>query len=653
MKKLIILILILLPGFCPVFAQGYFDKAGKISQAEADMTSCSFDPKADAVVLFDVGESSFIRSEEGFDVLYRRITRIKILNEAGKKYAEVSIPYYKEGNISEKVTIERAATYNKSDGVGLKITILDPKACYDEKETKNWRLKKFAMPDVKPGSIIEYVYTISSQYHFNLRDWEFQWEIPVLYSFYETRMIPFYEYTWLLQGRQKLDEYETYVDEMSLKKQFNSISFNDVVYKFGLKNVPAFNDEEFIPSREDYIIKINFQLSAVFPSTGGKINIMTTWPQLVSDYLKNDDFGKYVKKSGKNSSAVLSQDSLTVKTQLQKFNYIVNYAKDNFKWNQENSQFSDKSPSDLLKDKIGNSADINLWVVGAMQEAGLEAYPIVLSTRRHGKIISDFPFSDAFNTVAVFAYIDSKPVLTDATDPLCQNYRLPIQYMNDKGLVIDKGDPKWVSLQSPAISKLTTNIKIDSIGLNQTATVLNIATEYEALSMRNKYAGDPKKFNDYLSENEYQIEEGSLVEKNSYDREKPYFYSYKLKNKTEVVNGKIYIQPFLHETFSDNPLKQKTRTYPVDLTYPVRRTYLAEIVVPEGYIVQYLPEKSMLDDELFDLEYTAVQNDNRVNVSFTYTFKNSVYPPEVYPRVKTMFDRIVKKGSEKIVLVRK
>jgi len=653
MKNLLVLIIVFSSSILQINAQNYFEEFGHLNPEQLKMTSCSFDPTADAVVLFDVGKSRFVRTENGFDILFERVTGIKILNEAGKKYAEVSIPFYQQGDIQEKVEVAKAITYTIVDGNLKKTSELNPKTCYEEKTSENWKAKKFAMPDVQPGSIIEYDYTIRSQYHFNLQDWEFQWSIPVLYSAYEVRMIPFYEYTWAIQGRKSIDEYTSYEDNSSFEQDFFGIKFYDMVYKFGLKNIPAFVDEEYTPSREDDIIKINFQLSAVNHTDGVKIKIMTTWPELVNDYLKNEDFGKYIKKSKNSAEKVMDPDSLDGKTQFQIFDYIVNYAKDNFKWNHENSQFANKSPSELLKDKIGNSASINLWVVGALQQAGIEAYPVIVSTRKHGKILTDYHFSSDFNSVVACASVDGKLTLADATDPFCPNSKISIQYMNDKGLLVDKANMKWINLQSPPISGLTTSIKIDSIGREQKAEIIVTAQDYEALTYRNKYADNPEIILRDLSKKMYQVEDSSLKFRYPLDRSHLYTYMYNLKKKSEIINDKIYIQPFLNEVFSENPLKQKTRSYPVDMTYPVTRNYRSEIVIPEGYKVEFLPGNSSQSNELFELEYSASQYDNKIIALLVYSFKKSVYAPEEYSKVKALFDGIVKKNTEKIVLVRK
>jgi hypothetical protein len=648
----ILMILFSIIGF-QVDAQTYFEKYGKISPAEAEMKSCSYDASADAVVLFDVGKSSFERTENGYDILYQRISRIKILNEAGKRYAEISIPYYQEGGIYEQIKGLKATTYSISDGHVIKITQLDPAASYEEKINENWKAKKFALPDVQPGCIIEYTYNLYSQYHFNLRDWEFQGKIPVLYSGYEVKMIPFYEYNWVLQGRTSIDEFTNYEETGVLKQEYYGSSFYNMVYKFGLKNVPALLDEEYSPTREDNIIKIDFQLSGVFQLDGTKIKIMTTWPELVKEYMKRNEFGKYIKKSAGNALKIMDPDSLDGKTELQKFNYVVDYVKDNFKWNDENDKMANKSPSDLQKDKIGNSAALNLWLVGALQAVGIEAYPVALSTRDHGKILSDYPFSSSFNSVIAYALIDGNPMLADATDPYCPNNKISMQCISEKGLLIDNDKMKWLSLQSNAGSSLVTSIKIDSIGIEQQAEIVCVATNYEALYYRNRYAGRKNVLREALSKKYYQIEDTSFKVRYESDRTKPYACVYTTRYKSEIINDKIYVQPFLNESFTENPLKQKTRTYPVDLVYPVKRTYKSEIVIPQGYKVEFLPANSTLNDELFGLEYSTTQSESTITITLMYEFKHSVYPPEEYNRVKALFDRIVKKSTEKIVLVKK
>jgi hypothetical protein len=57
---------------------------GKIEKADLEMKTCDFDEKAEAVVLFDVGELYCDLSSIGSSMLLERHVRIKILNDKGK-----------------------------------------------------------------------------------------------------------------------------------------------------------------------------------------------------------------------------------------------------------------------------------------------------------------------------------------------------------------------------------------------------------------------------------------------------------------------------------------------------------------------------------------------------------------------------------------
>ena len=631
-----------------LFAQDYAKEFGKISQVEADMKFYPADKSADAVVLFDVGRSYFVEESNTFNVIYERTTRIKIFSEAGLKWAEIEIPFYEEGGIYEKVYDIKAFTYNYENG-RLRKTELNTSVCHDEKVNDYWNNKKFAMPDVKAGSIIELKYKISSQYVFNLRDWNFQWEIPVLYSEYEVDMIPFYEYTWLLQGANKFDEQTTYKDN-GLMRQFGPVKFQDMISKYIMKNVPAFNDEEYITSINDYIIKIDFQLSKIIYPNGATVNIMTTWPDMIKDFLKENEFGKYMNKSEKIGAKILNPQTILEKPLNERFDSIVNYVKNNYSWNQHNGKYSSKTPNEFVKDRYGNDADINLFTVGLLNAYGIEAYPVLISTRDNGKIKYNYPFSHFFNYVLIVARIDGQTILSDATDIHCPVNRIPPRCINDKGLIINKEKEEWANLECTVPSRLNTFLITNVTDSMQQSTISRSATEYNALYLRNVYGDNKEKLSDKIRDEGYTLIDTSLTINNPENNSKPYSMKFSISNKNEIINNKIYISPFLKESLTDNPLKQNSRTYPVDMTYPRVRTYNATITIPEGYKIEYIPENYSMDNVLFQINYFVTTDENKINVSLSYYFKEPVYTAHQYTTIKYYFDDIVKKGNEKIVL---
>lgn len=653
MKTVFLSIYLIISSFV-LFAQNFTQKFGTITQEEIAMKNYAKDKSAEALVLFDVGQSYFSRIDYTFDVIFERTTRIKIFSDAGQKWANIEIPLYQEGTIYEKIEAIEAYTYNFENGQLVK-TALNIKDNFVEKINEVWSVKKYTMPNVKAGSIIEYKYKVSSQYLFNLRDWEFQKQIPVVYSQYTVNMVPFYSYSWILQGTQKFDDYKTYEKEGSggvygSKTGHQELKFNDVVHQFVMKDVPAFTSEEFITSIKDYIIKIDFQLEKYTRLDGVSTDVITTWEDLIKDFSKYKDFGVYQKKCKKIASKLINIDSLKTKSADERFNFVMNYIKSNYTWNQINSRYAYKNPSEITDAKTGNSAEINLLAAGLLNACDIEAYPVLISTRKNGRIYYDYPFEHFFNYVVILAKIDGKNILTDATEISCSNYRIPPRAINDKGLVIDNKKVKWISLQSPVLSEIQTKISINFNGMDLKANVEKTADEYWALSHRNSFAEDKEKIEKHLISKNYTLENNSITFENHTQLEKPYIIKFTVSYKTDNINTKIYFQPFLRESIAENPLKQSERNYPIDLIFSQKQSYESTINIPDGYQVDFVSPDYKFSNALCDINYSTQQVDRILTVRFDYTLKNAIYSAKEYTKIRAYYDEIVKRGTEKIVL---
>lgn len=621
---------------------------GEISAEDISYSEHKTDKEAEAVVLYDIGKSTFIKDDEGgFDIIFERRTRIKILKEGGLEYAEVNIPYYHEGNNYEQVYNVKGSTYNFEDGKLIE-TKFKNKNLFTEKINSNWDRKKLALPNVKVGSIIEYTYKIQTPYIFNLVDWEFQWRIPNLYSKYEVSLVPFYTYSYIVQGVSKFDHFETKLS--SMERQFGPAKYRDMLHVFILKNIDGFKDEEFITSVNDYIIKIDFQLSKVTQMNGAEIEYMSTWPKIAKELEKRVDFGKFIKKSEKAASKIPDIAALEGKTDKEKFESVVNYVKSNYNWNGENRKYAQKSVNELMKDKYGNSAELNLFMIGLLNAVGIESYGVLISTRNHGKVKSDYPFIHFFNYTLGLAYFDGKPQLADATETLTQPFRIPPRCINDNGLLINSDKIGWVDLKFNKPSKMKFSFDIDVVNDSIEGEVELSADEYTALYLRKKYGDDIEKLNTALTKKGYNLVDSCTEIEGLEDINTDYQYKFKVNNPAEKINNKFYISPFLFECISENPLKQDKRHYPLDMHYPKIQSYVTTIKIPENYRIDYKPDNFHVRNNLFEMKYNILENGDELQVTMSYYFKNSEYLQTDYNLIKYYFKEIVKHGNKKIVL---
>lgn len=313
----------------------YTQEPGKVTQYEMSMTEYPQDKDAEAVVLYNLGHYKFTTDDrEGFILQMKTRTKIKILKQAGEKYATFDIPYFIEDSRNmESVIAIKGITYNYEDNV-LKKTDLSPKNIFEEKgDNDKWRVKKVALSDVHIGSVIEIEYTISTPFFFNMRTWDFQWKIPVIYSRIDYTAIPYYEYTYILKGTNKFDEFTNNIENQ--EKRFGNLVYNEKTYNFGMKNIPAFKDEEFITSEKDYRIALNFQMTTFYSPRGGEKKVMSTWPLIIKEFMKHDDFGKYINNSEKEGKKIIPTLNLDTADKLAQLQTITEYVKQTYNWHRK------------------------------------------------------------------------------------------------------------------------------------------------------------------------------------------------------------------------------------------------------------------------------------------------------------------------------
>jgi len=625
---------------------------GKVGSADFNYKKCDFDSLAQAVVLFDLGQTHFEDTETSYDVVFERHTRIKVIKDGGEKWGRIEILYYTSDNIDEKVEDIKATSYNNDNGNVTK-TDLSLKDCHIERINNHWLLKKFAIPNVKAGTVIEYSYSINSQYVFNLRDWNFQWKIPVLYSEYVVKLIPFYQYTFSLQSASKFDSKTSEKDDQ--ERSFGGVIFRDMIHTFVMQSIPAFQDEEFITSVDDYIMKLDFQLSKIIYPNGQKKEILTTWPQLKSDLTYNDNFGSFEKKSRKMAKSIFALKPLKTMTNKEKFETVVDYVKQNYSWDKNYGVYCSKKVTDLMMDKYGNSADLNLFCIGLLNGVGINAKPLLISTRNHGKIKVDYPFLDSFNNVIIQAQIDSTIVLSDATDLLLDNKRIPQECINGQGLVIDKDEKaKWTKLGTKAPSKEQTII-ISNIKSNKIESKFSIsANDYSGLYLHRKFGLDKIQLLKQISNKRYEVVDSSLQIKDMLNANDAFSYQFSAATKPESLKNKLYISPFFNEVINVNPLKQKERNYPIDLIFVHQMVYVSSFNIPEGYKIEFLPDNKEIDNNQFEMSYKTEMTDNNIiRISFSYNFKQPEYDAADYNTLKGYFNELINKANEKVVLIKK
>ena len=663
------LIILLLGGFT-VNVKAQVSKFGKVSDEELAMRSYPQDTSAAAVMLFDVGRTYFVYGEKGFEFVFERHTRIKVLKKAGYEWANFSVPYYSSNRSKEKISGIKGYTFNL-EGSDVKKDKLKSEGIFDEETTANWHQKKITMPNVKEGSVIDLTYEIRSNLLFNLREWEFQSTIPVAYSEYKAEVPEYFEYKLNQQGYLPFAESKQERGKESYLIKWGpgevgpggnrspagseNMEIETMDYFFSVKDAPALRAENYITTLRDYQSKISFELQRTkFPGRPWE-EVTGDWANVTKDLLDDEDFGKQLNKRNqfKKEIAAIAAKYTTPE---QKLNAIQDWVKSSVKWNGNYGIYTKSSLPKVYENKTGSAAEINLLLTAMLLEAGLDAAPVLISTREHGRINTGYsPMLNKFNYVIAHVNVDGKDYLLDATDPLMPASMLPVRCLNGEGRLIKENDKRWVALK-PAVtfSKLvTTDVTLNAQG-EMKGKGTESASGYNALYLRKSIKEDgEEKFAEDRAKEVGDFKLGKPVFGHIDDVNKALTITYDISGAgSGQDNDIIYLNPLLGHGESENPFKLNERMYPVDFAAPIDETYITKFTIPAGYVVDEMPKNVAvaLPENSGRFTYMLQQEGNQIQIISKVSINKPVFYAEEYAYLKEFYNHIVAKHAEKIVL---
>ena len=654
-----------------IYSQEY--ELGKVTIAQLEEKYHPKDTSAVAAILFEKGKTSFNYEEmNGFSTTTEVLVKIKIYKKEGFEWANRKIRHYIDGK-KETVSFSKGVTYNLVNGE-IEKTKLKSSGEFTEKINNFWSETKIVMPNVKEGSIIEYAYIIKSPFISNFPEWSFQKNIPVNHSEYTTLIPEYFVYNTFTKGfsnikvtrnsdNRKMPYSYSYVDASRAgtaksERVTTELQFVENSTNYIAEDVPALKEESFVNNIDNYSSSILHELSMTkYPNSPTK-SYSSDWESVVKTIYDNEDFGGQLNKANfyeEDLNALLKD----ITTTEDKIATIFSYVKNRLNWNGYVGYYSDKGVKKAYQEKTGNTADINLLLVSMLNYAKLNASPILLSTRSNG--IPIFPSRNGFNyVIAGVELSNGSVVLLDATNKNAVPNIIPENALNWFGRIVRKNGtsemvdlyPKKVSLETISI---LAELKSDgSISGKQRKQL----TDYNAFRFRSRHAN--RNHDDYVQELEKE-HNFSAVENyevtNTNDLSKPIVetYSFSSNSMTDIIDSKIYITPMLFHQMDVNPFKAEERAYPIDFNFPSKDTYNFSIKIPEGYVVESKPEALNLNmnQNMVSFRYSVSENLGTIQISCIVEVNSPIIESDYYPHLKELFNQIVLKQNEKIVLVKK
>lgn len=634
----------------------------KVSAELLQKKVCDIDTQAHAVITYKSGIWEINYSEaEGYRSQLILQNQVKIFNDEAKDIDNIEIFYYSPPKSKSQVKVSsiKGRTYNLDNDKIIETTLTGENITYEQYDDY-FKKATFLMPNVQRGSVFEYEYMLISDFFENIDDWYIQEDIPVIYNQFTIRVPEYFTYQMNVLGGfvSSNDKISTLAKSIEYKvvDEGNGYSGRQVSYRSYIKNyieriivhenIPAFKTEPYTANINDSKGRITHQLISVAYPNSPIQTFAETYEEINSELLESETFGKKVNR-GKFIDKLISFSKR--ETQLEKARKIHQYFLDNVSFNGLHSYTSTKTGDKLFAEGKGDVGEINLNYIAALNRAGIYTSPVILSTRGNGALHPFLPDYAQFNYVVALSRIDGKDVFSDATSTIPFG-NLPVKCLQDKGWVISKTNPTWINLKNNFVGKQIVQTEItQSEGTILYASKINKLNYFAFEDIININSNGDE---DYL----YAIEvEKELVLDSLYITEMTDDVLKLKQVQSQLINGEdtIYVKPFVHLPFENNPFKQKVRHNNVDFPFAMEYKYVTSIKILDGYQHEAPPNINavMLENDLL-LKYVSSYIPEIKTLSIVADFKiiQTEFSPLEYENLKVSMETMINKLHEPIIL---
>ncbi len=653
------------------------------------MKKCPYDSNAPAMILSEYGKIYFADWRSELRMFYEINRRIKIFSSAGKKYAHYERVYYRGYDNFEEFGSVRAFIYTIQNGRPVKKR-LKRKFIQRIKLGNGYYKLVIDFPDARPGDILEYRLSFTTFMFAAPEPWFFQHDIPTRYSEFDLVIPRNMRYFFNIVGKDYLvkniaehgittiEHTGTYNDQIppGLDYPSNSISgtflfkLSCMYYTFAMKDIPRFYPEKYLDNPKNYYYQVQPMLYYVdqnytyfddlqvyiwkkfsrrlfltlepnykpmtrsqaamnFYPAGYVMFNATDWQRFAQKMRRYSDWYLQMMKfiPGSPSVAALTQNQQTEK---QKIIAIYNWIKNNIQWNHQYSAFNDHALQRVIREKSGNSAEINMLFINLLRKAGFKAYPLLVKTVDRGHLTGQVAASYQFNHLIALVKYDNHPVAFDLISDKPW-ILLDSNDHNQVGFVIGQDTAYFYQLDDPVkhINSYVADLKLENNSLTGSIThILN-----GRLAMDSTLIGLENNFNNLNNTN---IKFDSKSQTNS-----KLTVKYSINSTALVQNNDslILIQPFAIYKILHNIFDSYSRTYPVYLF----NTSKIKIQITIALNGQYKLIKTLNTSEQIDgagLNLKTALNGRKLKLDLTFSLDKYYFTKTEFQGLYNLYEQL-------------
>jgi len=626
--------IVLFVNFCTVSSKAKGIKYGKYSKEEIELTECSYEKGAVAVIL-----SRTCNVDVNYSMIrYFYHVRIKILKEEGLKYADIELPFYRKDGI-ENISNVKGQTINfDADGKKM-VSDLSGKSVFTVDVNENYGETRFGMPSVKVGSIIEYKYTLNSKFYSYLDTWYFQSDIPTNYSSIKVNIPESFRYNMVMFG-----------DRVSLK--YGNENANEWILTY----LTSIKKEAYVNNYLDFVEQLRFQLAGYYKRDEMNqlefVTALSSWEKLSRDYLSKIDLLGRKGFAKKKLEQILDGSE----NNWEKIEKVYDFVRTSLKWNKKYRIYPRQSPNVILEEKVASNSEINFLLVLLLRESGIDCDPALSRTNNLGLLQKEYPLMSQFNQVLACVKIYNKVLFLDATSPYRPYQLLSERDLNYYAFVLNKKNPRWEKIVPFSKSRQLVTLSYNLKDLDSPSCKLQVQElGYYAANTRREMTENSieDRLRQVVDPSIFELVEDSVEVKNGVELSKPIIISANmpLDYEWDKSSDVIYFNVF-PELSKKNPFLEETRQYRIDFNYLRYKSVVISVKIPDGYYFEEFPGSKTikLPGDTGKFTFVSQKSNNELKFRTIFEIKNASFTKKFYSNFRELYGQMSKILNSQIVI---
>ena len=618
-----------------------------VSAEELKMTTVAEAPGASAVILYRQVD----RDDSQAPTFENNYYRVKILTEEGRKYADIEIPFTREAEedvVQIKArTIQPDGSIKTFDGQVFDKTLVKAKGL-------KYRAKTFTLPNVQPGSIIEYSYRKYFGYTLYNAHWIVSADLftkRAKFSMKPYDRDPSLGIQWISQG-------------LPPGNPGPQRKGNDVV-RLEAVNIPAFHTEDYMPPEDELKAHVDFiYTSNRFDSKESE----KFWKEVGKyDY---DSLENYqVKHKGLEQAVaqiVSPGDSPQDKLQkiYAKVQKLRNTSFEREKTEQENKREKDKTEAnviEVLQRGYGSRRQLNQLFLCMAWASGLEAYYVEVPRRDRNFFYPKTMNAKALSQSVVLVKLNGTDVFFDPGSLYTPFGLLPWQVTGMSGLKLDRTGGTWVPIPLPASAESrierTADLKLTDSGdlegklsikyTGQEALVRRVEERDEDQTQRKKFIEEQVKAYipagaelDLTNQPDWTSSNPPLVAE----------FNLKVPGWVSVTGHKAFVPVGLFGGSEKHLFDHSERVHPIYFEFPFQKIDDLTIALPTGWKVTSLPPQQNQASKVIGYTMKAESDGTKIHLKRTIDIGLLMVGTDNYQLLRSFFQAVRTADEAQIVL---